>query len=397
LYRAEFDVALDLNYQSLLLRQEDGDTMELATVLQNLGLIHYKLKDFETSIEYTKKSIELIEALEEKQDWVPAYLRIGYANLATVYYAKHKYLLAHQYYRRAFLIPKRSSYAEVSSNLVWEYAESFRQIGRLDSAMYYVMKAIQEATAAGNKYALANSYVVASQVMADIQDWGKANTYLKNAIDIDDEHSYPKLHEYVLRQKLRILAAEVGGSRVFEALENYERYLDSLEIINGSSRIRSLQLAFAQRENESKLKAQSSIMALQKENLDRQQVFVLVVSILLIVLLALSMALYRANSKKQAINQMLDRIVETRTRELSRHRDVLQHFIDEENNRRSRATAELMSLLNSLKGLLHLAKVDPGTREGDYFERALGLTSQMEGVSQKYSEQSQRKPPVITS
>lgn len=69
-------------------------------------------------------------------------------------------------------------------------------------------------------------------------------------------------------------------------------------------------------------------------------------------------------------------------------------MIDEENSRRGRASAELIGLMNTLKGLLHLAKVDPGKQDDEYLEKTMGLIQQVERLSQKYGEPAQPKSPI---
>lgn len=394
LEKARYDFALEFYYQSMILREEDRDTMEILTAIQNLGAIHYRIEEHEKSLEYTMRSIGIIKSLDEEPPWAPMYLRISYGNVGSVYLEQGRVLDAIKYFRLALSIRTNEAYPGALMNVVWELASSFLEIGNLDSAKHYANYAIEIGQQEGNSYALANAYIVLSRIASYEQDLVQSKAFLQRAQQISNDSEYG-LDRYILRQRLNLLAMGNGGYELVKALRYYEHYCDSLDVINGDSRVKSLQIAFAQRENETKLRAQSAIMQLQRENLDRQEIFVIVVSVLLIVLLVLSMALYRANRRKQAINQMLDRIVEARTRELSRHRDTLQHLIDEENGRRNRTTAELMGLLNSLKGILHLAKVDPEKRDEDYVEKALGLTLQMEGVSQKYADQIRRTPQVM--
>lgn len=390
-----YDVALDLNFQSLILRQEDADTMELATTLQNIGLIFFRIADWERSLEYSISSIELIKSMSRKPDWSDEYMLICNGNIACVYYEQRRYSEAIKYFRLSL----RNSRMEINgrATYLWTFAHSFMKINSFDSANYYAKQGIVESRKRQNLMALAYTYLIMSEIKLKEGDFRQSELFLDSAEQIRKVTDYTSLGYEILGQRLKFLAMTRKGSEVLKAFEEYEIFGDSLDDLNGESRIKSLQVALAQRENESKLKAQSAIMLLQKQNLDRQQTFIFVVSGLLIMMLFLAVALYRSNNQKQEVNQMLDRIVEARTKELSKHRDSLQHLIDEENGRRGRASAELMGMFKTLKGLLYLAKIDPGKRDDDYLEKALGLTIQMESVSQKYNEQTHRKPQIPTT
>ena len=50
MYLGNYDKALDLHYQSLLIREEEGDKKSMRTAINNIGLVFYNLKDYELSL-----------------------------------------------------------------------------------------------------------------------------------------------------------------------------------------------------------------------------------------------------------------------------------------------------------------------------------------------------------
>jgi tetratricopeptide (TPR) repeat protein len=246
----------------------------------------------------------------------------------------------------------------------------------------------------GNPWSLGLCYNLLSRIALLKSHYGEARYFLDKADSVSGATDFHYLKLQILRQEGRYQAAMGNIDSALKTIDRYYHLSDSLYHGSEDAAVRRVQVEFDQRENKRKIAMQTSVLKFQEKYLSQQRVMIFIVSIFLVIVILLSLALYQANRKKELINQQLDNRVAERTRELARHRDALQHLIEEEHNRRGKAAAELMSLLNSLKGLLHLAKVDPQKRDEDYLERALGLTVQIEDMSSKYSGQYYRKPPL---
>ena len=57
--RANYDKALEYNFESLVLREAGGDISEISITLQNLGFVYYKLSNFDEALKYSLRSLEL--------------------------------------------------------------------------------------------------------------------------------------------------------------------------------------------------------------------------------------------------------------------------------------------------------------------------------------------------
>jgi tetratricopeptide (TPR) repeat protein len=58
-FNAQYDKALNYHFQSLNIGSVHNDTLSLITSLHNIGLVYYKLEDYQTALSYFKKSFDL--------------------------------------------------------------------------------------------------------------------------------------------------------------------------------------------------------------------------------------------------------------------------------------------------------------------------------------------------
>ncbi len=64
-YLGNFDKALDYHYQSLLIREEEGDKKSIRNALNNIGLVFHNLNDDEKAIQNYLKALEISKELDD--------------------------------------------------------------------------------------------------------------------------------------------------------------------------------------------------------------------------------------------------------------------------------------------------------------------------------------------
>jgi hypothetical protein len=388
-FREDFAKALEYQYSALAFAEESNDQSAIVLSLQNIGFMMYKLNDYDRVIDYSLRSIRLAEQIGMGREIAGSLLNIGSAHMG-----KENYDSAKFYTSAALRLIHRNGGTAPIAQYLQQYATCYFELAKYDSATHYSQLGIDAAIREGHPWSLGLCYNLLSRIALLKSRYGEARYFLDKADSVSGATDFRFLKLQILRQESSYQAAIGNIDSAFKTMDRYYELNYSLYHGSEDAAVRRVQIDFDQRENMRKIAMQTSILKFQEKYLSQQRVMIFIVSIFLVIVILLSLALYQANRKKELINQQLDNRVAERTRELARHRDALQHLIEEEHNRRGKAAAELMSLLNSLKGLLHLAKVDPQKREEDYLEKALGLALQMEGISQKYSEQSQRKPQL---
>jgi tetratricopeptide (TPR) repeat protein len=390
-FRENFAKALEYHYRALAFAEESNDQSAVVLSLHNIGFMMYKLNDYDQSIDYSSRSLRLAEKIGESQI-ASTLLNIGSAHLGKGNYDSAKYYTSTALYRI-----RRNGSTDPTAQYLHQYATSYFELGKYDSAMHYSRMGINAAIREGNPWSLGFCYILLSRITLLKRQHSEARIFLDKAYGVSKGTDFHFLKLQILRQEGRYQAAIGNIDSALKTIDQYYHLNDSLYHGVEEAAVRRVQVEFDQRVNRRRIAMQTSVLEFQEEYLGQQRVLIFLITIFLVVVILLSLALYQAYRKKGLINQQLDNRVIERTKELSRNRDALQHMIDEENGRRGRATAEMMGLLSTLKGLLHLAKVDPDKRNEDYLDKALDLALQMEGLSQKYGDQTQRKSQVKAS
>ncbi len=383
MFKEKYDKALEFNYESLALREEDGDSLEMSVVLGNIGLMHYKLGDHKLAIKYSNRSLDF--SGKNFPSKVNSYTTIG-----SSYLEMEQYELANYSFRKALNYDKSPQDLGYRAKIFHGFARSMFLSKKPDSAEHYANLSYFFAKKLSDKWTMTLSSLILSMIAIERNNIDESSRFLSIADSVSLSSDYPYLRLEVIRQKARHLAKSGKYGIAFKVLEEHEALRDSLFHGENDQRIRKIQVAFAQRENERKINAQASILALKNDALAKHRIFILVVSGLLVVVVVLAIELFRANRKKQKINQLLDVRVAERTRELGYQRDALQHGVAEQRMIKVKVAGELMSHLNTLQGLVHLGKIDQPGNAGLYFTRVEGVIVQMSDAVNKFLSDGQK-------
>lgn len=85
-FRGSYDKALEYHFQSLVLREKEGDKSSIAICLGNIGLVYYRLKDFDKALNYYMRSLTIKKEIQDNFG-----LERLYANMGLCYYQLDNY------------------------------------------------------------------------------------------------------------------------------------------------------------------------------------------------------------------------------------------------------------------------------------------------------------------
>jgi tetratricopeptide (TPR) repeat protein len=75
--QAEYDKALEINFQTLVLREEDKDIRQISISLNNIGLVYFKLSNFEKALDFYQRAFELKKQVRDDYDLDRLMINIG--------------------------------------------------------------------------------------------------------------------------------------------------------------------------------------------------------------------------------------------------------------------------------------------------------------------------------
>ena len=75
--QAKYDKALEVNFQTLILREQDGDEAEISITLNNIGVVYFKLRNYEKALEFYERSLLLKRSANDHYDLDRLLINIG--------------------------------------------------------------------------------------------------------------------------------------------------------------------------------------------------------------------------------------------------------------------------------------------------------------------------------
>ena len=182
-YRGETDTALGYWERSNSIYEELGDRQGMGSVLGNMGNAYYRKGDYDMSLDYIKKGLAIDEEIDNKKG-IAHYI----GNIAVIHYAKGDLDKALNYLERSIGIKEemgnKSALAVSLSNLGVLYQN---EKGYYDKAMVYYERSLAISEELGDKDQIGRCLGNIGSVYSDKGDYDKALNYLERSLALSEE------------------------------------------------------------------------------------------------------------------------------------------------------------------------------------------------------------------
>ena len=182
-YRGETDAALGYWERSISIYEELGDRQGMGSVLGNMGNAYYRKGDYDMSLDYIKKGLAIDEEIDNKKG-IAHYI----GNIAVIHYAKGDLDKALNYLERSIGIKEemgnKSSLVGSLSNLGVLYQN---EKGYYDKAMVYYERSLAISEELGDKDQIGRCLGNIGSVYSDKGDYDKALNYLERSLALSEE------------------------------------------------------------------------------------------------------------------------------------------------------------------------------------------------------------------
>jgi signal transduction histidine kinase len=367
MFKADYDKALEYNFQSLVLREAEGNKAEMSIALNNIGLIYSSLKNYETAIKYYNDCIELKNQVNDTYDLDGSYLNRGLC-----YIHLRKFKEASDDLEKGLSICGNN--CDDQSKLIGEYGlgESSLGLGDMDEAELHFKKSLNIAVRNGYKRHQAENLIYLGMIAIDRKHYDSAVTYLSGAESLAASGGYNHLlvDSYKQFSKLYNETKDFQNASLYQG--KYIQLSDSIFRGDLVKNIAKVQTEYAQRENIATI-ASNEIVIEQQRNLSIAiAVIALLTGLLVLVLQFGNRNIKRVNAKlseaKEVIqekneelankNKELDLLVEKKTADLARANSSLKQVNDELDNFIYKTSHDIRGPLASLKGMCNVALMD---------------------------------------
>jgi signal transduction histidine kinase len=340
--KADYFKALDLNFQSLILREQGGDKAEISISLNNIGFVYFKLKNYDKAVEYYLKALDYKRQVNDQYD-----LDRLMINLALCYNNLGQFQEAKSMIEEAVRLCDSGCLEEIQVEIYFSYGFTFFGMQNYAEAKekfdqsYQLAERIQN-----NRFQIENLYYLGRIAFAE-RRFSDAEKLYADAQQLAIDYGYNQLLINIYHEFAALYSATNQYEKVAQFQDKYIGLKDSLIGEELVKNIASIQTQFEERQNR-------ATIATKEEELSRQRTLNAAIGIIAFLSGLLVFVLYRNNKIIKHVNAQLadaKEVIEKQNAVLQTHADELQDEVD-------KATAELQtvntSLLNANEEMDHL-------------------------------------------
>ena len=365
--KADYDKALQYNFQSLVERERDGNKAEMSITLNNIGLIYSSLKNYETAIKYYNRCIALKNEVNDSYDLDGSYLNRGLC-----YIHLKRYKDASDDLEKGLSICGNN--CDQQSKLLGEYGlgESSFGLGDMDKAKVHFKNSLKIATKSGYKRHQAENFIYLGTIAIAEEQYDSAVLYLTKADGHAASGGYNQLLVDTYKQFSNLYSQLKDFKNEAYYQNKYINLTDSLFREDLVKNIAKVETAYAERENMATIASNEIVIKQSRELSIAIAVIALLTGLLVLVLQFGNRNIKRVNAKlseaKEVIqeknvelankNKDLDHQVEKKTSDLAKANSSLKQVNDELDNFIYKTSHDIRGPLASLKGMCNVALMD---------------------------------------
>ncbi|MBI1768030.1 MAG: tetratricopeptide repeat-containing sensor histidine kinase [Bacteroidetes bacterium] len=328
--KAEYDKALKCNFESLVIREAEGNKKEISIALNNIGVIYYKLHDFYRSLDYYTKSLELKKQVNDHYDLDRLLINIGFCLNAIGDYKE-----ARKYINEGL----SECDGKCSDQIILEgefcLGVSLLQSKSYNEALKHFEKSYEVAKRIGSFRFQAESKLNFARIYFVRKDYSMVLKYLNETESISKQKGYRFLLQSVYEMFSKLYNETNDYKNIAFYQSKFIAIKDSIlseKVISNLSQVRT---AYEERANLKAIAEKDQVLALQKEIIVRQQRQFFFVTVITTLIVALAGMLFYFSKRQQKIN-----------RELSSAKNLIQ----EQNERLESYNKELEDKVNERTG-----------------------------------------------
>jgi signal transduction histidine kinase len=366
-YKAEYDKALEYNFQSLVLREAEGNKPEISITLNNIGLVYFKLHNYEGALKYYNQALRLKEESSDTLD-----LDRLYINMGLCYLHLKKFNAAKDYTLRGLTICGENCDEEIRLNGEFGLGEASFRLEEYDEAEMHLKRSLEIARKTGNRRFQSENLVYLAEVAIARNNFGLAEQDLSEAEDIVKDLEYNQLLMDIFKQ----------FSNLYNQIEDYKnaalyqrKYIQLADSLIGQELVKNIgkiQANYEERENIATIASKEIVIKQQRDLNIAFFVIFLLAGLLVLVLQFGNRNIKRVNAKlseaKDVIqkqnaelenkNRELDIEVDRKTMDLASANQSLKQVNDELDNFIYKTSHDIRGPLASLKGMCNVALLD---------------------------------------
>lgn len=313
-YLGNYELAIDIYYQALFLAEESKDSMLIAKVYHNLGMIYDEFEDYDQAIEYFQKSLVYSQSVKNE-----TLIAKTYQNIAISYQNKQDLKTAIEYNKKANEIAVRINDTQILIDVTNNFGTIAYEQKKLDESYAYYVKALELYRSIKDFQGVAMAYNNIALVYLDKKDYEASLRYFMKSLNLATEL---KMNDFIgdIYGNLTVYYEEIKDYKL--AFTYYDKYSTMYDSLVGERKTKMIRQIQAKYQLNSKTKELEELKLKNKSQLrdidSAKSIQVYLFSITLLALVLMIATVYLLRKEKNLASELKLKTIELRNLNVSK-------------------------------------------------------------------------------
>lgn len=383
-YEAKYDSGLYYNFELLRATEQDKENVERSFAFTNIGVVYYKLTNFEKALQYYTRALETADVKLPVNQY---HITNTLLNISLCYSHLKNFSSAKNSFKKALDSLQSPEPGVMDIQALQVVGLFYLKKGNLDSAEFYYSKGYSLTKDLGKKrfqliflsdlvdiYLTRNQISLAVQYLSEAESAIEGTPFKTELLDL-----YARFRSYNKRTR--------NNKQLTFYQEKYIKLKSSISDESLTTNLMKIESEYIERSNNGKIAEQEQLLVLQDQVINRKNAFNILVIIMTALLSLLLYFLYRSNAEKKLANRLLEQRVKERTDALEHSHRSLQQAFASKNASIAKTFGIVKQHVATLRGLCSVALTDDGRLQGENrFQQLAVVTSDVVLTLNKISD-----------
>ncbi len=356
MHRGNYDSSLSYHFQSLEIRETEGDKKSVGTALNNIGLVYFKLKNYEQALQYYLRSLSLKNELKDLTDIDKILINVGlcYDQLKN----SDEAILS---FKKALASCGNECSETVKKEAFYGLGQAYFGKKYFDSAQQNLKVTLEISQKQNDKQYWVGSLLVLSKIETERKNYAASLKYLNEARQFEKESEFMDMLIEFYSELARVYnyMSDFENASIYQG--KYIKLKDSIYNRQLLKNLTRIQNTYEQRENIKTITEKDRILQLQNELISRQQIQYFFIVIVTILATGLALVLIWANRRQKIHNAALNdakRVITEQNGRLMKTNEYLDHQVAEKTQDLFMTNEALVQVNNELDNFIYRTSHD---------------------------------------
>ncbi|UKJ09323.1 tetratricopeptide repeat protein [Solitalea lacus] len=236
--------ALNLFFKAIHGAQKNGDSHTLFAAYDNLAILYYYQKDMDNALKYLFAALDQYARKKPMSNFQIERKIYVLNNIGIVYDETKQYKKSAQYFNKALALAKQMNDHEIIANVLTNQADLYNNQGKSELALKQYEEALAIRRKNNNKWGLSKSYLSIGQFYLTNKNYDKAESYIKEAIELGKEAKYWQNVDVASSKLFNLYKLKGDYKNALTALELNKKVNDTLFNQERIRKITQLEMQF---------------------------------------------------------------------------------------------------------------------------------------------------------